>query len=66
MKTVILQDRTNAILKQKSDQIENKFSDYKKFSLCNKGKFQPRNIGIDGSASLKKIAEKRTGKQQNL
>ena len=28
--------------------------------LCNKGKVQPRNIGIDGSASFKKIAEKRT------
>ena len=66
MKTVILLDRTNAILKQKSDQKEYKISDYKKFCLCNKGKFEPQNIGIDGSASHKKIAEKRTGKQQHL
>ena len=29
MKTVILQDGTNAILKQKSDQLETLFSDYK-------------------------------------
>ena len=34
--------------------------------LCNKRKVQLRNIGIDGSASIKKIAKKRTDKQQTL
>ena len=66
MKTVILKDWTNAILKQKSDQLETLFSDYKDLVSAIKENFSPENISIDGSASLKKNAEKRTDKQQHL
>ena len=41
MKTVILQDGTNAILKQKSDQLETLFSDYEDLVSAIQEKFSP-------------------------
>ena len=41
MKTVILQDGTNAILKQKSDHLETLYSDYKDLVSAIKEKFSP-------------------------
>ena len=52
MKTVILQDGTNDILKQKKRSFRNNILRLQRSCLFNKGQVQPQNIGIDGSAFL--------------
>ena len=55
MKTVILQDRTNAILKQKSDHLENIFSDYKDLVSAIKEKFSPETLVLMEVPPLQKM-----------
>ena len=55
MKTVILQDGTNAILKQKSDHLENIFSDYKNLVSVIKEKFSPETLVLMEVPPLKKL-----------
>ena len=55
MKTVILQDRTSAILKHKSDQLENNFSDYKRFVSATKENFSPETLVLMEVPPLKKL-----------
>ena len=52
MKTVILQDGTNAILKQKSDHLETLFSDYKDLVSAIKEKFSPETLVLMEVPSL--------------
>ena len=54
MKTVILQDGTNAILKQKSDHLETLFSDYKDLVSAIKEKFSPETLVLMDVPPLKK------------
>ena len=53
MKTVILQDRANAILTNKSDLLENNFSDYKIFVSATKQKFSPETLVLMEVSPLK-------------
>ena len=55
MKTVILQDGTNAIPKQKSDHLETLFSDYKDFVSAIKEKFSPETLALMEVPPLKKL-----------
>ena len=55
MKTVILQDGTNAILKQKSDHLETLFSDYKDLVSAIKEKFSPETLVLMEVPPLKKL-----------
>ena len=57
MKTVILQDGTNAILKQKSDLLETLFSDYKDLVSAIKEKFSPKTLILMEAPPLKKLPE---------
>ena len=55
MKTVILQDGTNAILKQKSDHLETLFSDYNDLVSAKKGKFSPETLVLMEVPPLKQL-----------
>ena len=55
MKTVILKDGTNAILKQKSDHLETLFSDYKDLVSTIKEKFSPETLVSMEVPPLKKL-----------
>ena len=55
MKTVILQDGTNAILKQKSDHLETLISDYKDLVSALKEKFSPETLVLMEVPPLKKL-----------
>ena len=55
MKTVILQDGTNAILKQKSDHLETLFSDYKDLVSAIQEKFSPESLVLMEVPPLKKL-----------
>ena len=55
MKTVILQDGTNAILKQKSDHLENIFSDYKDLVSAIKEKFSTETLVLMEAPPLKNL-----------
>ena len=55
MKTVILQDGTNAILKQKSDHLETLFSDYKDLVSSIKDKFSPETLVLMEVPPFKKL-----------
>ena len=54
-KTVILQDGTIAILKQKSDHLETIFSDYKNLVSAIKEKFSPETLVLMEVPPLKKL-----------
>ena len=55
MKTVISQDATNAILKQKSDLLDTIFSDYKDIVSAIKEKFSPETMVLMEVPPLKKL-----------
>ena len=55
MKTVILQDGTNDILKQKSNHLETKFSDYEDLVSAMKEKFSPETLVLMKAPPLRKL-----------
>ena len=57
MKTLILQDATNTILKQKSDHLETMFSDYKDIVSAIKEKFSPETMVLVDVPPLEKLSK---------